>query len=63
MPDYRTLETYRGWAIVWQAGSGRLLARKRTASGLFPPTHDFNVRAKTAGEAVMIARSWIDRYG
>ena len=63
MADYRTLEAYKGWSIVWQPGTGRLMTRKITATGLFPPTHDFHVRPKSAGEAVSIGRSWIDNYG
>jgi hypothetical protein len=58
MGDYRTLEDYKGWEIVWQASSGRLFVRR---PGLFAPQHDFHKRPQDASSAIRLAKAWIDQ--
>ena len=56
MSDYTTLADYRGWAIVWQPSSGRLMVRQGNWN-----THDFYERPRDRITAIEIAKAWIDR--
>lgn len=56
MSAYTTLADYRGYAIVWQASTGKLFVRR----GVYD-THDFHERPRDRITAIEIAKAWIDR--